>query len=240
MSGTLSAADRPFGWVLRQALRVVPKRLALPVFSGVNRGRLWIVGAGIHACWVGNYERGKIELAAGVVRPGMTVFDVGAHGGYYTLAFARLVGPQGRVVAFEPNPVNLRNLRRHVELNRVTNVEVVAAAVADRSGTLRFETGNPQGSGRDQYKGKVSAEGIEVRSFTLDEFGSPDVIKMDIEGGEGPAMVGAQRILAEHKATIFVALHGISDECCIAELRRHGYELDYIGQQELRARPRAA
>ena len=235
--GGLFAEHRPLGRAARWLLHLVPRRLPLPVLSGINRGRLWMIGAGINACWVGNYEREKLDLVAGTVRPGMTVFDVGAHGGYYSLAFARLVGPQGKVVAFEPNPVNLQNLRRHLKINGIANVEVVPAAVAGENGTLRFETGDPRGSGRDQYMGRLSAEGIEVRAVALDEFGSPDVIKMDIEGGEGAAMAGARRILAERKATVFVALHGISDERCIDELRQHGYRVDYIGLQELRAQP---
>ena len=239
MPHDIFAALRPLGWAARQVLRLLPQNLAMPVLSGVNRGRLWTIDAGIHACWIGNYECEKLELISGVTRPGMTVFDVGAHAGYYTIAFAKLVGPGGRVVAFEPNPTNLRNLYHHLEMNRITNVQVVPAAVADQSGTLRFQISNTQGSGRYQYMGRVAAEGIEVPAVVLDDFGHPDVIKMDIEGGEGLAMLGAQRILAERKAEIFVALHGVSDERCIVELQRHGYQLDYVGEGELRAWPSA-
>ena len=209
----------------------------MPVFSGVNRGSRWVVGAGIHACWLGTYEREKLRLVASFVRPGMTIFDVGAHAGYYTLAFARLVGSQGKVVAFEPNQVNLSNLRKHIEINRLKNVEVVAAAVSDHAGTVRFAAGNPVHTGEHHYVGKVADEGIEVPSVRLDDFGSPDLIKMDIEGGEGLAMIGALRILAEEKARIFVALHGVSDEQCLSELRRHGYEFTYIGHDEIHAWP---
>ena len=71
----------------------------------------------------------------------MTVFDIGAHAGYYTLIASKLVGGSGHVVAFEPAPRNLRYLRRHLSLNHVSNVTVLEVAVSDRAGVGRFDVG---------------------------------------------------------------------------------------------------
>ena len=70
----------------------------------------------------------------------MTVFDVGARVGIYTIAAATAVGPDGHVTAFEPSARNVALLRRHLELNRITNADVIEMAVGQTAGTVRFAT----------------------------------------------------------------------------------------------------
>ena len=233
----LLAAHRPLGRLARAPFKLLPKRLPLPILSGINRGYLWMVGAGIHACWLGTYEQEKLRYVASIVRPGMTVFDVGAHAGFYTLAFARLVGPQGKVIAFEPNPTNVANLKRHMQLNRVKNVEIIQAAVSDRVGTAFFALGDTADARDRHYMGALSESGFPVSRVRLDDYGEPSMIKMDIEGGEGPALLGAKQILARQEAHILIALHGISDEQCVQELRRHAYQVSYLSHDEIHAQP---
>ena len=96
------------------------------------------LGAGQDSCWLGTYESHFARLTAKLVRPGMLAFDVGAHSGYFTLILSRLVGETGKVISFEPQPRPSNDLRRHIELNNLSNVEVVEAAVSDRSGTAFF------------------------------------------------------------------------------------------------------
>jgi len=107
------AWDRPFGRLARLPVRLIPRDLAVPVLSGPNRGRRWIVGAGTHACWLGHYEQEKLAHFCRVLRPGMTVLDVGARTGFYILALASRVGSFGRVTAIEASGENVRRLRRH-------------------------------------------------------------------------------------------------------------------------------
>jgi len=226
--------DRSLGYLLRLPLRAVPGSSTGPILTGPNRGFRWRVGAGIHGCWLGTYEREKLRYVAGFVRPGMTVFDVGAHAGYYTLCFSRLVGSGGKVYAFEPNPSNLAHLDYHLTINRIANVEVIAAAVSDRAGTVKFS------ASADGYQGKLAEQGIEVRCVRLDGYPIPDVIKMDIEGAEGSALLGAAEILAQRRTHLFIALHGVSDDRCFHELGRHGYETRMIAQGEIHAWPRGS
>ena len=67
--------------------------------------------------WLGTYEPDLQATVRDVVRPGMTVYDLGANIGYLTLLFATVVGTEGRVVAFEPLPSNLERLKAHVARN---------------------------------------------------------------------------------------------------------------------------
>jgi FkbM family methyltransferase len=81
------------------------------------------------------------ELTAAIQRetkPGNVVADVGANIGYYTLILARCVGPEGRVFAFEPDPVNFALLQRNIEVNGYRNVVAVNKAVSDRAGPTRL------------------------------------------------------------------------------------------------------
>jgi predicted methyltransferase len=92
------APNEPLGWLLRLPLQIVSPTAVARILMGPNRGLKWVVGAGNHSCWLGTYERVIAKSIAARVKPGMTVFDVGAHAGYYTLMLSRLVGHQGRVL----------------------------------------------------------------------------------------------------------------------------------------------
>jgi FkbM family methyltransferase len=220
---------RPLGRMLRWPLKAIPKTLVVPIVSGPNRGMRWIAGAFLHSCWLGFYEKQFAKYVAGLVRPNMIAFDVGANVGYYTLLLARRVGPGGRVIAFEPNPVNIACLKRHLRLNKITNVEIVEAAVSDCSGTSYF-------SG-DWAEGKLAQTGSLVKTVRLDDYPRPDLVKMDIEGGETAALRGAENILDERHAIWFISVHdGPSYTECPALLTSKNYSLDWIGHGEACAR----
>lgn len=105
-------SQQPLGRLARWHLKAIPKTVVLPVLSGPNRGLWWVTGTSNHGCWLGSYEKPCVKYVELLVQPGMTVFDVGANVGYYTLLLARGVGPKGRVIAFEPNPINIAHLKK--------------------------------------------------------------------------------------------------------------------------------
>jgi FkbM family methyltransferase len=157
----------------------------------------------------------------------MVAFDVGANVGYYTLLLSRGVGPQGRVFAFEPNPVNFAHLKEHLRLNKIGNVEIVEAAVSDRAGTAFF---SGEGS-----TGKLSQTGTPTKTVQLDNYPRPDIIKMDIEGEEIAALRGSARILAERHAVWFIAVHWTETEALLAS---QNYTVKWVTCSELYARAR--
>ncbi len=224
-------SDSLLGRAARLPLRAIPKRARLPILQGRLRGKRWIVGSGTHGCWLGSYEYEKRRVFERMVGVGDVVYDMGANAGFYTLLAAELTGPSGRVVAFEPVPRNLRFLREHVRMNCLPNVTIINAAVADRAGTALFDEGaNPS-------MGRLAAGGaLEVRTVTVDDLVSsrqirpPAVVKIDIEGGEVEALLGAQRTLSENRPRIFLSTHGpeLHERCCEL-LVSLGYELSPIG-----------
>jgi FkbM family methyltransferase len=233
------------GRALRAPLKLIPEGTVVRVLQGPLRGARWIVGSSTAGCWLGSYELSKVRLFASTIQSGMTVFDIGAHAGYYTLIASKLVGGSGHVVAFEPAPRNLRYLRRHLSLNQVSNVSVLEVAVSDRAGVGRFDVGAESSLGRLDPAGT-----LDVRTITLDELvtrGSvptPHVLKLDIEGAESDALVGAAAILREVRPDIFLATHGsMVHDSCLSILSRSGYSVEALEQRdptfsdELIARP---
>ena len=159
----------------------------------------------------GNHEPETIQTFAALLAPGMTVMDLGANIGQYTLVAARRVGPQGRVHAFEPTPHLAEHVRRNLELNGLDNSVVHTAAVSDAPGQLvlhLIEAGEPQLN--SIINGSPDAGGIEVPAVALDDFvaehlmGPVDVIKMDIEGAELRAIRGAKTLLTGVDSPVLV------------------------------------
>lgn len=168
--------------------------------------------------WLGTYEPDLQSALRTLVPPGAVAYDVGANIGYISLLLARAVGEGGRVFAFEALPANLQRLRRNLELNRMTErVQVVAGAVTQAAGPVRFLVHLSGGMGKtagsagraDQYRSEVTVEGISLDEFVYDRGNPPpQVVKMDIEGGEVLALPGMRRLLAEARPTMMMELHG--------------------------------
>lgn len=219
--------DTFVGSLLRLPLRAIPASARVRVLAGPLRGAVWIRGAATHKCWLGVYEHKKAKTFAGHVNPGDAVFDIGANVGFYTVLAAKRVGTHGDVTAFEPLPRNIDFLRQHVDLNNLTNVTVVQAAVAESDGTNRFSTFEGFLEGH-----LVDEGGIEVETVSLDAFvesgtgRSPDVMKIDVEGAELEVLKGASDVLASARPIIFLATHGddVHRACC-SFLSDFGYSL---------------
>jgi FkbM family methyltransferase len=140
------------------------------------------------------------------LRPGARVFDVGAHQGVVALMLAREVAPTGRVVAVEPNPHNAAVAVKNRELNGMSQVEVVEAAVSDRAGTTVFNAGlNGQLDDGRGTAGRLTVEAVTIDGLA-DRFGVPDAVFLDVEGAECLALAGARRVLASG-ADFFVEVH---------------------------------
>jgi FkbM family methyltransferase len=147
-----------------------------------------------------------LRLAGEVVRPGSTVWDIGANVGLFSFAAAAAAGPGGRVLAIEPDTVMVGLLRRSATANRGgAPVEVLPAAVSDKVSVARLHiarrnraTNHLDGFGSTEAGGVRSTQ--TVMTVTLDwlaaRFPAPDVIKIDVEQAEGAVLAGGPGVLA--------------------------------------------
>jgi len=167
--------------------------------------------------WLGTYEMNLQLAIRDWAQPGMVAYDVGANVGYVSLLLAKRVGESGQVFSFEPLPANQERLQKNVALNPNANVTLIPKAVADKAGETDFLVHVSGGMGRLQgsvgkkakYKNKIKVETISLDNFVYKEKNAPpNLIKIDVEGGEVLALKGMQRLLKEAKPILLIELHG--------------------------------
>lgn len=201
------------------------RRMWLPILAGPMRGCRWLPGSGgkILRLLLGTYEPDQTSRVVQELSEGSVFYDVGAAVGYYTVLAAPRVGAAGRVLAFEPDPKNAAFLRRHVEINRFTNVVVRQSAVGDRDGTATFTCGSGTGTGHLSDDGGAPVAICRLDSM-VEEHGWPTHMKIDVEGAELEVLRGAQGILKRARPVIFLSTHGEPvKQACEEHLRRLGY-----------------
>jgi FkbM family methyltransferase len=214
------------GKIIRLPLRLIPNGIPVHIRTGAAKGMLWMTGAHVHGCWLGTYEKDKQDFCQKLIKPGMTVFDIGANAGFYMLVFSRLVGECGRVIAFEPESDNMCLLRKHIALNKLENVSVVQAAASDISALVGFSlTGGA--IGRLEKNSSYLVPTLRLDELLSDgNLALPDVIKMDVEGAEVLVLRGAKDFIEKNSCSWIVALHG--DEAkngCLSIFSEAGYIL---------------
>ena len=191
---------------------------------------------------LGCYDPLQHRALEKLVKPGMTVLDVGANIGDVTLHLAKLVGPTGRVHAFEPVPDVRARLTEHVDTNTLnTTVTVHAEALSDRDGTMTFSAADA--GGRNQGQGSLvnqerdtAAVNLTVETRTLDglvqELGLEriDLVKLDIQGGETSMLQGAEETLRRLRPVILMEVEP-EDLACLGrdsrDLVRQVIDLGY-------------
>lgn len=183
------------------------------------------------------FEPSSVRVLRAAVERGDVVLDAGANIGFFTTLFSRWVGGEGRVLAVEPEPENLALLRRNLEDNGCRNVTVCDCAVGEQSGVAQFSLDEATGAtghlGHTPTAGEVAVGSgrirvVETRVDTIDSLVEsnrlrPQVIKMDIEGGEAGALLGASRTLAEYRPILVSELTGERGPEAMTLLDRLGY-----------------
>ncbi len=213
----------------RIALRTFDPRIVDHLYGGI--GLRVKVTDKISARW---YDRDFDELPEITflkqkkLKRGALVFDLGAHQCVIALLLARIVGDTGRVIAIEAGQHNFDIANENKNLNSAQNLSIIRAAVAEKHGVMMSFAGGLNGS--------ISALGESVCSKSIDglasEYGSPDVILLDIEGYESRALEGAKETLNSN-SDWYVEVHsgcglesfGGSSPEVIQIFRDHGYKL---------------
>lgn len=185
------------------------------IAQGVGRGLRFNTGRSNAGYLLGTSEPYVQRALASVIRPDMTFYDVGSNVGFHAMLAARLVGPSGHVICFEPFPENASQIEYNAGLNGFTHVRVRREALGNQDGIGRFLTseestwGKLDGAGAEPSR--MSGE-LQVTVRKLDsivaELAPPEVIKIDVEGGEVDVLNGAEQTLRKHRPILLIELHG--------------------------------
>jgi FkbM family methyltransferase len=215
----MDASKPPLGVRLRRFLArptrekywAIHRRVVAHRFRNPNALRLWFgcywlpEGSALdNALSSGGFEVSECRFVSRLLGPGMTVVDVGAHHGLYSLLASKRVGPKGRVFAFEPSPRERARLEKHLLVNRCRNVSTYPFAIGSKSGSEDLFLVN----GAEDYCNSLrppavaaSTSKIRVEVTSLDEFlehadiHHVDFLKLDVEGAELDVLKGARRTL---------------------------------------------
>ncbi|HEX9426863.1 MAG TPA: FkbM family methyltransferase [Candidatus Polarisedimenticolia bacterium] len=219
---------------------------ALPLFVSAGDAAV-----GREILETGIYEPHLVALYRRLVKPGMTVVDIGANIGFHALHAALLVGPGGRVIAIEPDPRNAALLRLSLAISPAPPpVELIEAALSDAGGTiLMSDLGNPGNSGaRFTHRDRALLERLvhgaapsfrSVPALRWDDhrFDTPiDLVKIDVEGSEPQALRGMERSLRRHRPILIAefapanlqSIGGIEPDGFLRFIEELGYDIAVV------------
>jgi FkbM family methyltransferase len=212
-----------------------PIRRRVPLFFGASMEVVLpeVVSEQIHS--YGLFDDVVTWLALCAIEPDDVVYDVGAHFGYFSLLFAALSLPSGRVYSFEPTPSTFEVLASNVAQNpRIKAINAAAGAVAGRLPIadygVKYSAWNTlDQTGRlGQGSGVMPPVKIEVEVVTLDEFAAasgcpPAFIKIDAENFEPEVLRGAERLLATSRPALLLEAGSARAAELAGSLVRSGY-----------------
>jgi FkbM family methyltransferase len=191
--------------------------------KGLGRGLRFNAAHSAVGFVLGTHDLEVQYALAQLLTPGMIAFDIGANVGFTAVLAAKCVAPTGRVVCFEPLRENAVQIARNAGLNGFAFVEAHELALAREDGEASFLVSEASTWGRLAQSGPAPRQSgtirVPVRSldsmFDRQEIPKPDLIKMDVEGGEVDVLGGARRMLASARPILVVELHhtyrGVAD-----------------------------
>jgi len=205
------AADKILHLGLRLR-RIFPKA---PVPYRLPFGAWFLVGqSNVDAALLNNaFESAEINFVQKYLKPGMIALDIGAHHGLYTLLASKQVGPQGRVVAFEPSPRERKQLSRNVRLNRCTNVGIQPYALGSKRSQTDLYLVDGGEDGCNSLRPPIvdsETRPVRVDVYPFDDVAPKlglrkvDFIKLDVEGAELDVLRGASGLLKTVPRPVFL------------------------------------
>jgi FkbM family methyltransferase len=211
-NGFVNRVTKKIFWNVLDRL-IKGKKLKVRLFSGdpflVRVGDQISRGIFYQGC----HEPQLTSLLLPFLGPGMTVFDVGANIGYYTVLMARRVGPTGMVHSFEINENVIDLLEENIRLAKVGNVKIARRAVARTSGPMEFfvpRAGDEAEGSLKKSQRYEAANTVKVSGVSLDEYIEENgikrvnFIKIDVEGAEYEAFEGAKNLLSSNNKPVIM------------------------------------
>ena len=209
-----------------------------PIRQGAGKGLLFSADGSNAGYLLGTSEPHVQRALELLIKPGMTVYDIGANIGFFSVIAARLTGPAGRVIAFDPLEQNTKRIRHNSELNAM-QITVRQLAVGAEDGTATFVVSEVSSWGRLKSAGESARKQGEMdvpvrRLDSLVREGTvppPDLLKIDVEGAEEFVLRGAAGTIQLLKPVLLIELHG-TNEAVLNALEEMAYEAVAIGQGE--------
>jgi FkbM family methyltransferase len=208
----------------------------VPIAHGPAAG-LRLVAQRRSLVWIsGRVEQDVQSSLTRFLVAGGTFVDVGASIGFFALLAARLVGPTGAVVAFEPQPEAAASVRRNAELNGFGNVAVVEAALSSRAGDRQL-AGVGKATGHLVDQSGNSRPTLRVSCTTLDLYlderaeVAPDLIKIDVEGHEGAVLDGMHDTLVRRRPVLLIECHA-DVQSLLPRLQDARYAVSVLGSNQ--------
>lgn len=226
----------------RILLSIIPDKITLPFGRVLFLNKKDPVVSGALA--LGVYENFEAILFQKEIQQGMTVLDMGANLGYYTVMFAHLVGPSGKVIAFEPDPQSGVVLKKNILANEFHNVSFVEKALSDHTGFIKLYVSIENRGDNRIYDTKDGRESIEVEMVSLDDYlpkdTKIDLIKMDVQGAESLILSGMEKTIKRSSPLIIftefwpkaIIETGKSPENFLQKLIDLGFTLHFINDNK--------
>ena len=167
------------------------------------------------------YETFETDILKSIVKSGFNIIDLGANIGYYTLIFAKLAGPRGSVISFEPDHDNFQLLLNNIKANKFNNVTAVNKAVSEKNGTIKLFLSSHNNGDHRVYDSGDARESVIIKTVSVDNYIDSisknkikiDLVKIDIQGAEFSAIMGMLNTLRNNNSIIIVSEfwpHGLS------------------------------
>jgi FkbM family methyltransferase len=199
-----------------------------------------------------SFENAEHRFVERFLRPGMTVLDIGANQGYYTLLSSMKVGPNGKVLAFEPSPREMHRLKLHLRLNHSKNVETISSALGAVTGTDELHVVLGTESGCNSMRPPEVSQPTDLVPVAVERLDDVlkargvervDFIKIDVEGAELSVLQGARELLRRSPRPVILAeVQDIRTKAwgygageilsCLSELGYQWFEAKPTGQME--------
>jgi FkbM family methyltransferase len=213
--------------------------LHIPMPIRLRWGAWWLAGDDVisRRLRLGKgFEEAEQSFLLRFLQPGMMVLDVGAHNGLYTLLAHKRVGPQGRVIAFEPSPREQKRLRLHLRMNGVSSLRVEPVALGASEGTADLYVPQGRSTSFNSLRPPVVSEPVKrvpVPVITLDGYlakahiTAVDFVKLDVEGAELDILKGAAALLSATPRPVFL--------CELADIRTEPWGYSSVAIYDLLA-----
>ena len=190
-------------WPLRQLTnwtirKLLPKQVEIHGATVVLNPTDPVVSGALH---FGVYEKAETRFFQSACRDGMTFLDVGANLGYYTALAARAVGPNGRVLAVEPDPDSFGYLEQTIAANAVGNVKAFPVAASDAHAMLPLYISTDNRGDNRLYASDEERPQVAVKARPLDallrenKIDTVDLIKIDVQGYEPKVIAGLRETI---------------------------------------------